>query len=396
MFELHTILPFTSSYFFIFFLAIVFIFYLSKILFSKRIKFSWLIAFSSISYLILLFPKPFQLIGVLIYYYLVYYILGRKLKYGKLMLPIILISLPMIFMKFLGFVPEIFYLNRFTDLFTLLLQIAGISYITFKVIQLYIDEKDQEKTISILNFFNFTTFVPTLLIGPIDRYARFTLDVENGYNQLNSSNFSKGFDNFIKGLLYKFIIGEAIRRLILSHLIDDGSLTYHLSYMYTYLFYLFFDFAGYCLLAISFGNFLGIDVPFNFDKPFLSVNPKEFWKRWHKTLGDWLNDYFFKPIFKELTTKKSFKSSIQRQNVALFLTFTLMGFWNGITIYYVASGMLFGLYSVIHNYYYYLCQKNKRDVLFGSLNPKLIRIISIFIMFNAVAVAIYIFSGKLI
>jgi membrane protein involved in D-alanine export len=394
--QLHTTLPFTSSLFFIYLLATVLFFYVVKTFLSTKIQYSWLIAATSIVYLVLLFPKPIQLLGVLIYYYLIYYILGRKLKYQKLLLPIILISLPMIFMKFLGIIPKIIYVNRFENLLSILLQIAGISYITFKVIQLYIDEKESQKTVSILNFFNFTTFVPTLLIGPIDRYHRFTTNVENGYNQMNYSNFTKGFDNFIKGLLFKFIIGEAINRLILSHLIDDGSIFYHLSYMYTYLFYLFFDFAGYCLLAISFGNFLGIDVPINFDKPFLSVNPKEFWKRWHKTLGEWLNDYFFKPIFKELTTKKSFKSSIQRQNVALFLTFTLMGFWNGITSYYIASGMLFGLYSVIHNYYYYLCQKNKRDVIFGSLNPKVVRIISIFIMFNASAFAIYIFSGKLI
>ena len=394
--EFHKILPFTSTWFFIYLICTVGFFYIVKTVFSRKIKFSWLIALSSIIYLVLLFPKPFQLIGVLVYYYLIYYILGRKIKYQKLLLPIILISLPMLFMKFLGFVPGIFYLNRFTDLLTLLLQIAGISYITFKVIQLYIDEKDNEKTISILNFFNFTTFVPTLLIGPIDRYSRFTSNVENGYNQMNYTNFTKGFDCFIKGLLYKFIIGEAISRLVLAHLVNDGSFIYHLSYIYTYLFYLFFDFAGYSLLAISFGNFIGIDVPFNFDKPFLAVNPKELWKRWHKTLGDWLNDYFFKPIFKELTSRKSFKSSIQRQNVALFLTFTLMGLWNGITVYYVVSGMLFGLYSVIHNYYFYLCQKNKRDVFFGSLNPKFVRLISIFIMFNAVAFAIYIFSGKLI
>ena len=394
--NLHEILPFTSTWFFIYLIFTVGFFYIVKTVFSRKIKFSWLIALSSIIYLVLLFPKPFQLIGVLVYYYLIYYILGRKIKYQKLLLPIILISLPMLFMKFLGFVPGIFYLNRFTDLLTFLLQIAGISYITFKVIQLYIDEKDNEKTISILNFFNFTTFVPTLLIGPIDRYSRFTSNVENGYNQMNYTNFTKGFDCFIKGLLYKFIIGEAISRLVLAHLVNDGSFIYHLSYMYTYLFYLFFDFAGYSLLAISFGNFIGIDVPFNFDKPFLAVNPKELWKRWHKTLGDWLNDYFFKPIFKELTSRKSFKSSIQRQNVALFLTFTLMGLWNGITVYYVVSGMLFGLFSVIHNYYFYLCQKNKRDVFFGSLNPKFVRLISIFIMFNAVAFAIYIFSGKLI
>jgi membrane protein involved in D-alanine export len=394
--EFHKILPFTSSWFFIYLLATVGLFYTIKLIFRTKIKYSWLIAFSSFTYLVLLFPKPFQLLGVLVYYYFIYYFLGRKLKYEKLLLPIILLSLPMFFMKLLVFVPQTFFLKQFENPLMNILQIAGMSYITFKVIQLYIDEKDKEKTVSILNFFNFTTFVPTLLIGPIDRYSRFTTNVENGYVQMNYTNFTKGFDCFIKGLLYKFIIGEAINRLVLSHLVSDGSLVYHLSYMYAYLFYLFFDFAGYCLLAIGFGNFIGIDVPFNFDKPFLAVNPKEFWKRWHKTLGDWLNDYFFKPIFKELTTKKSFKLSIQRQNVALFLTFTLMGFWNGISFYYVVSGMLFGLYSVIHNYYFYLCQKNKRDVIFGKMNPKLIRGISIFIMFNAVAFSIYIFSGKLI
>ena len=72
-----------------------------------------------------------------------------------------------------------------------------------------------------------------------------------------------------------------------------------------------------------------------------------------------------------------------------------MGFWNGFQLHYIVSGMLFGLYSVIHNYYVYKCKRTKKDVVFGSLNPKIVKIISIFIMFNAVAFAIYIFSGKL-
>ncbi len=395
MFEKNTILPFTSSWFFLYMLGTILLFWFVKFVGAKKIKFSWLVAFTSLLYLVLLFPKPLQFIGILIYYYLVYYLFGRKLKYTKLLLPVILLALPMIFMKVIGILPENLGEKGAGHMAATIFQIAGLSYLTFKVIQFYIDEKDKGYRISILNFFNFTSFVPTLLIGPIDRYNRFTTNVENGFEQMNLSSFSNGFDGFLKGILYKFIIGEAIRRLILSHLVDDGSLIYHLAYMYTYLMYLFFDFAGYCLLAIGFGNFIGIDVPYNFDEPFLAVNPKEFWKKWHKTLGDWLNDYFFKPIFKELTTKQVFKS-IQRQNIALFLTFTLMGFWNGITVYYVASGMLFGLYSVIHNYYFYLCQKNKRDVVFGTMNPKLIRLISIFIMFNATAFAIYIFSGKLI
>ena len=103
---------------------------------------------------------------------------------------------------------------------------------------------------------------------------------------------------------------------------------------------------------------------------------------------------FFKPIFKHLTTKKILKS-IQRQNIALFLTFTLMGFWNGFKLHYIVSGILFGFYSMGHNYYFYKCKKSKKDVVFGKLNPTIIKGISIFLMVNSVAIAIYIFSGKL-
>jgi len=140
---------------------------------------------------------------------------------------------------------------------------------------------------------------------------------------------------------------------------------------------------------------IGIQVPFNFCKPFLAINPKEFWHKWHKTLGDWLNDYFFKPIFKELTTRKVF-TAIQRQSLALFLTFLLMGFWNGFELHYIVSGALFGIYSVVHNYYSYLCKKNQREVLFINFSEKSIKWLSIFMLFNAVAFSIYIFSGHLL
>ncbi|MFD1551412.1 MBOAT family O-acyltransferase [Putridiphycobacter roseus] len=306
----------------------------------------------------------------------------------------LLLALPMLLMKTVNIVPvegQSITIRDFRDF----IQIAGLSYIVFKAISLYIDERNNKNKIQFIDFFNFLAFVPTLLIGPLDRFQRFQKDVDNGYQNMNKELIYKGWENFILGLLFKFILAEAIRRLILANLVDDGSLLYHITYAYTYLIYLFFDFAGYSLLAIGAGNFIGIHVPINFDKPFLAVNPKEFWKRWHKSLGDWLNDYFFKPIFKDLTSRGIFKS-ITRQNIALMLTFTLMGFWNGFEFHYILSGMLFGLYSVIHNYYVYRCKKTKKDVFFGKLNPKIIRVLSIFILFNAVTFAIYIFSGNLI
>jgi membrane protein involved in D-alanine export len=262
------------------------------------------------------------------------------------------------------------------------------------MIQIHLEESDRSQ-ISLKLYFTFLAFPPTLLIGPIDRFDRFKKNILLGFTSINSDNFNKGLDYFIRGLLYKYILAAIINQLILNHIDSLEGIVYHLVNMYSYLIFLFFDFAGYSFLAMGFGYMLGILVPLNFDKPFLAQNPKEFWQRWHKSLGDWLNDYFFKPIFKDLTTKKIF-TSIQRQSLALFLTFTLMGCWNGFELNYVLSGILFGIYSVIYNYYNFKSKQKGRDVLFGNLNPKLIRIISIFILFNAVAFSIYVFSVKLI
>lgn len=391
--ELNHSLPFSDFQFFYFLGAAVVFMVLGKYLTGKKVAYKWLLALVNSAYIALLFNKPLEILIVIVVLYLMVLALRKWHPTEKILFPMLVLALPVFVMKSMvlfpvegqsGFIAEV---RR-------IIQIAGLSYMVFKVIGLYIDERKTKRNISFISFFNFTAFVPTLLIGPIDRFNRFENDVNNGYTNMNGSFIAKGWDNFILGILYKFIIAEAIRRTILVNLVDDGSILYHVSYMYSYLLYLFFDFAGYSLLAIGFGNFIGIDVPINFDRPFLSVNPKEFWKRWHKSLGDWLGDYFFKPIFKDLTTRKIF-TSITRQNIALFMTFTLMGFWNGFELHYVTSGMLFGLYSVGHNYYIYRCKKGKKDVVFGTLNPNAVRVLSIIIMFNLTAFAIYIFSGKL-
>ena len=392
--KLHETLPFTSLLLVQFSVLAVVLMYLGKLIFKKGASYKMLLTAICAAYLSFLYPKPLNLLGLILFLYVALVLLKKYYKSDNVIFPMLILASPIFWMKTANIVtlPENWEVGNTVMAF---IQIAGLSYLVFKVIGMYVDERKNPTTPSFLDFFNFTSFFPTLLIGPIDRFKRFDADVQAGYQNLNGEFFLKGWKNLIVGLLYKFIIAEFIRRVILSHLTDDGSLLYHLGYMYTYLMYLFFDFAGYSLLAIALGNFLGINVPINFDRPFLALNPKEFWKKWHKSLGDWLNDYFFKPIFMYLTTRQIFQS-IQRQNLALFATFTLMGFWNGFELHYILSGMLFGLYAVIHNYYVYRCKKSKRDILFDGMKPWVIRTISLFLMFNSVAFAIYLFSGKLI
>ncbi len=388
MFEFSNILPFSSVQFYCFFAASLLVALIAKWLFSAKIKYKYIILLINALYLILLFPKPLQLILLVLYSYFSIRILAKK--GANYLTAVLVLSLPLIMMKLIG----IHTFGKANEKLANIFQIVGISYITFRSIQVFIDEVSTSKKLNFLDFFNFTVFIPSLLIGPIDRFKRFTNDIDAGYENINSNSYAEGYQLLLKGLVYKYILAEFINRLVLNHLTDDGTLTYHLLYMYSYLIFLFFDFAGYSLLAMSFAKFIGVSLPFNFNQPFLAVNPKEFWQRWHKSLGDWLNDYFFKPIFKDLTTKQKFKP-ITRQNLALLSTFTLMGFWNGFELHYIVSGILFGVYSMVHNYYVYLCKKNKKDIFFGTLNPKIVTLISIVFMFNAVAFSIYIFSGKL-
>lgn len=392
--KLFETLPFSDNLFFIYLIISTLFVWFAKRFASKLIPYKYVLSIVILGYVSLLFTKPLQLIALIVLLYIFLLLLRKYYRKENIILPMIILALPMFLMKTMNILPVEGQTYRVRDIRDII-QIAGLSYIIFKTISLYIDERNHSKKIAFIDFFNYLTFVPTLLIGPLDRFQRFKKDTDNGYQNLTKGIIFQGWEKFILGLLFKFILAETIRRLVLSNLIDDGSVLYHIQYAYAYLFYLFFDFAGYSLLAIGAGNFIGIQVPINFDKPFLSVNPKEFWKRWHKSLGDWLGDYFFKPIFKDLTSRKVFKS-ITRQNIALMLTFTLMGFWNGFELHFILSGMLFGIYSVIHNYYIYRCKKTKKDVIFGKMNPKLVRVISILIMFNAVVFAIYIFSGKLI
>ena len=388
MFEFSNILPFSSVQFYYFFAASVLVALIAKWLFSTKIKYKYIVLLINALYLILLFPKPLQLMLLVLYSYFSIRILAKK--GANYLTAVLVLSFPLIMMKLIG----IHTFGKANEKLANIFQIIGISYITFRSIQVFIDEVSTTKKLNFLDFFNFTVFIPSLLIGPIDRFKRFTNDVDAGYENITTNSYVEGYQLLLKGLVYKYILAEFINRLVLNHLTDDGTLTYHIMYMYSYLIFLFFDFAGYSLLAMSFANFIGVSLPFNFNQPFLAVNPKEFWQRWHKSLGDWLNDYFFKPIFKDFTTKQKFKP-ITRQNLALLSTFTLMGFWNGFEPHYIVSGVLFGVYSIVHNYYVYLCKKNKKDVFFGTLNPKIVTLISIVFMFNAVAFSIYIFSGKL-
>jgi membrane protein involved in D-alanine export len=381
--------PFSSIEFFVLSAAFVLIcLLLRKIIPAARYKF--VLAALNASYLIFLYPKPMLYFGFIAYSFIITYLLVNYIKPKNKLIGVILLLLPMLFVKL--DIRVHYYPFHFADL----ISFAGLSYATFRTVSYYMDHEPGNEFAQPVTYFNFLAFTPTLLIGPIDRYRHFSETQENATTLLNSENVMKGWDLILKGVVYKYIIAEIIDRYWLNIFPSHSKQLLHmLSEMYAYYAYLFFDFAGYSLMAIGIAIMMGMIVPENFRAPFLSVNPQDFWRRFHITLGDWLKDYFFSPLYMFFSRKKSLKKHpLLRQNISIFLTFFLMGCWNGFSKNYMISGSLFGLYSVIHNTYLIECRKKDRDVIFGDLNPSIVRAISIFIMTNAVSFSLYIFSGR--
>lgn len=382
-------LPFSCFEFFILMAGFIALLSVCKYFIAGK-NYKYVLAFLNALFLVAIYPKPYHFFLLLIFSYISTYVISEKIKFNKKIWGILILLLPMLLVKFdirFGIYP--FELNN-------LLSFAGISYASFRIMGYYMDKAPDEKMPDFTTYFNFLAFTPILLIGPIDKFSRYKISQNKGFENINTENFILGWKAIIKGILFKYILAEVVDRYWLNlYNHESKEVFYMASNMYAYYIYLFFDFAGYSSMALGIAKMMGITVPVNFTNPFAAVNPQDFWRRFHISLGEWLRDYFFTPLYLYFSRITRFKKyPLTRQNMALILTFLFMGCWNGFKFNFILSGLIFGVYSAIHNTYVAECKKKRKDVVFGNLNPIAVKYISIFIMFNLAAFALYIFSGR--
>ncbi|MDK2061593.1 D-alanyl transfer protein [Aliarcobacter butzleri] len=371
-------LPFSGIGFFaISFIFILFL-HLFKNVLKKFVSYKTVIFLSVVIYIAICIPHSYKLFLLLFYVYIIYIIFVSN-NYQETIFPMIVIAFPMILHK--------------VDIDPIF-KIIGISYITFRTIQAIVDSQNYGK-LSFMEFTSFLLFPTTLLAGPIDRSYRFQEDLKKGYENLTLQNVGKGWDILIVGVLFKFVIAQLVAIYWLAK-IDENSTNFldMANSAYSYTTYLFFDFAGYSAMAVGLSFMIGIFIPMNFNHPYLAPNPQDFWRRFHITLGTWLTDYFFKPLYKYLHKYPYLKNrKLLLQNIAITCTFLLMGMWNGLTWYFIFSGFLFGIYSSIHNAYVLYVKKGGYD--YFLFFPEIISInLKRFLMINGAVFALYFFSGR--
>ena len=319
------------------------------------------------------------LIGFIIYQYILVLIAHKTQNAKYLKILVFLSVVPLIINK-------VFALTQWH-----LLAFIGISYMSFKTIQLMIEISDGliKERVSIIDYIQFLLFFPTVSSGPIDRSRRFMVDIKermlrDEYLELAGV----GVYRVVLGLLYKVVLSTYSYHYLVT-LPNFGSLEYSIKYMYLYTLYLFFDFAGYSLMAVGSSNILGIKTPMNFNKPFLSIDIKDFWNRWHITLSTWLRDFVFSRVFMEATKKKRFKKRLNTAMYAYMVNMLLMGFWHGLTISYIVYGAYHGILMAGFEYY-----QKKSKFYKKNKNKAWYKVCSWFVTINLVIFGLYIFSGE--
>ncbi len=278
---------------------------------------------------------------------------------------------------------------------------VGISYLTFRVAQIIIEMFDGViKRIGAGEFTAFLLFFPTFSCGPIDRSRRFCADFNCVYDRREYVEmYGLGLEKLMLGLLYKYVFGEIFFRLTMFAQSADGPALqnplFHTGVIaglaYSYGLYMFFDFAGYSLMAAGTGYMLGIRVPDNFRQPFRSRDMKEFWERWHISLSEWFRDFLFSRFVMLSMRKKWFKSRLTGASIGFIINMGVMGVWHGLSLHYILYGLYHGALLALTEIWQKKSEFHKRN-----RKKRWYMVISWFITLNLVMFGFLIFSGYLI
>jgi alginate O-acetyltransferase complex protein AlgI len=222
----------------------------------------------------------------------------------------------------------------------------GISFYTFKAMTYIFDvyRGHATATKSFLNIAAYIAMFPQIVAGPIVRYKTIANEIKERYP--SSEDLNKGSKLFIIGLASKVMLANQFAVYadkIFSK--DPITLSVGLAWLGSicYTFQIYFDFAGYSLMAIGVGRLIGFNTPDNFNCPYLSRSVTEFWRRWHITLSSWFKNYLYIPLGGNQRGK-----FITYRN--LFIVFLLCGAWHGSNITFLVWGIYHGLFLIIERW----------------------------------------------
>ncbi|MBC7430411.1 MAG: hypothetical protein H7336_17485 [Bacteriovorax sp.] len=276
----------------------------------------------------------------------------------------------------------------------------GLSFVTFRLISLFVDLKRKaiKREITFIDYYNYITFFPSYLSGPLDKYGHFVSETEKE-NEPDIKELLENIYRIVLGTFKKIVIADFLANLSIDSMYTPDVLLLPfykvMISMYIYSMVLYFDFSGYSDVAVGVGGLFGIKVPENFNSPFSSKNIQEFWNRWHISFMHWLRDYVYYPLQMFLLKTVKIKNTVLVASLGFFVTFLIAGLWHGSSKHYFYYGLYHGIcYSIYLIWRHFLLKKG--TLAFKTFYNKSngIKILSVVITYHYFILGLFFFTDK--
>ncbi len=256
---------------------------------------------------------------------------------------------------FIGNLNDIFALFRWDSSIPLVNVIIplGLSYYTFNSIGYLVDvgrgKLDAERHIG--KFALFVSFFPSIVQGPLFRYGDVGKQLGSPHD-FDYKNLKYGAELILWGFFKKMVIADRMA-IIAGNIFNPDFTAYNGGHIFfgvlAYSFQIYCDFSGGVDITRGAAQMMGIDLPLNFERPFFATSMANFWQRWHMSLGAWMREYVFYPVMlsKPVTAlSKNFRkkygpymAKLVPSVAAPMVVFFLIGIWHGLTWQYIINGL---------------------------------------------------------
>ena len=223
----------------------------------------------------------------------------------------------------------------------------GISFFSFQLISYLIDRlRDDAPVYPFRPFALFVLFFPHLIAGPIVRHNELVPQLALDPRREGLwFRITAGLGLFTVGCAKKVLVADILARDCVNPLFLDAlhrSLTFAESWNATIGFALqiFLDFSAYTEMAIGIALLFGLLLPDNFRRPYLAVDLRDFWRRWHITLSNFIRDYLYIPL-------GGSRHGDVRYVAATLGSMAICGLWHGAGWTYVVWGVWHGAGLVV-------------------------------------------------
>jgi alginate O-acetyltransferase complex protein AlgI len=222
----------------------------------------------------------------------------------------------------------------------------GISFFTFQTVGYLVDvyRGEYKAERNFIDFLLFVTFFPQLVAGPIERAPHLLPQIKNKRN-IHQDDIFYGVYQILQGFIKKMVIADNLAPIVNS-LFGYPNLSGPLVLvgLIAFAFQIYGDFSGYTDIARGTARLMGFKILLNFNHPYMSLSPTDFWRRWHITLSHWFRDYLYIPLGGN--RKGPFRIYIN-----LMITWILCGLWHGSSFNFVLWGGFHGIALVFHKLY---------------------------------------------